>query len=152
MARISPRAMNNVVIFAMLAMMFLFNINSFLPESQEPTVQPLIPQESYILKIVHDQYQVERVGQQWRWKGLNAPLSGSPESQINAFKRAQLLPSVVPDTTAIGEPLIVVVWLAGAAEGKVYAFYPDAKEVWVAHNKQWYTLEGVSLSDLLPWL
>ena len=51
MARLSQRAMNNVVIFAMLIMIALFNLDAFLPKKARPLVTPLIPEDAYVLKI-----------------------------------------------------------------------------------------------------
>ena len=38
MARLSKRGFNNVVIFAMLGMIFLFNLDRFVPESQSEKI------------------------------------------------------------------------------------------------------------------
>ena len=51
MARLSQRAMNNVVIVAMLVMIALFNLDSFLPKRAVPELRPLLPPDAYVLKI-----------------------------------------------------------------------------------------------------
>ena len=69
MARLSKRGFNNVVIFAMLGMIFLFNLDRFVPQSQQPVSLPLLPENAHVLKIEQSGYKLERVGQQWRWNG-----------------------------------------------------------------------------------
>ncbi len=65
-ARISQRAMNNVVIIAMLIMIALFNLDSLVPKKNVAQSQSLLPEDAYVLKIEHDGNSLERVGQQWR--------------------------------------------------------------------------------------
>lgn len=152
MARLSKRGFNNVVIFAMLAMIFLFNLDRFVPESQQPASLPLLPVNGYVLKIEQSNYKLERVGQKWRWKGLNETLSSTPEAQIDQWRNAVMQLAKPPRDITQTEPLIAVVWLAGASEGLVYAFVANDHNLWVQFEQQWYTLDGISLSQLLPWL
>jgi hypothetical protein len=151
-ARLSQKGLNNVVIFAMLAMMFLFNIGSFIPAAKAPATQPILAEDSYVLKIQHDNQSLERVGQQWRWVGLQHELITSPQQQIDAWYKARLLSVTKASGIEQMSPHIVVVWLAGDAQGQVFAFYPTSSDVWVYYKQSWFTLEGVALSQLLPWL
>lgn len=152
MARLSKPAMNNVVIVAMLLMIALFNLDSFLPHSNTPVSQTLLPNDAYVLKIEHDNNALERSGQQWRQVSTATELP-MPEVQYTNWQRGILLPVVDPseDLTAI-TPFIVVIWMAGSVEGLVYAFYPIEGATIVRHNNQWYTLENVALIHLLPWI
>ena len=82
MARISQRAMNNVVIIAMLIMIALFNLDSLVPKKDVVQSRSLLPEDAYVLKIEHDGHSLERVGQQWRQSGQNTVLAIKPDVQF----------------------------------------------------------------------
>ena len=75
MARISQRAMNNVVIIAMLIMIALFNLDSLVPKKDVVQSRSLLPEDAYVLKIEHDGHSLERVGQQWRQSAVGRTAS-----------------------------------------------------------------------------
>lgn len=153
MARLSKRAFNNVVIFAMLGMIFLFNIDRFLPETKLPVNQPLLPDGVYVLKIEQGSKKLERVGQQWRWTGVNQALSSKPESQIQAWRTTAMQAAKPPRAVTQTEPLVVVVWIAGQSNGLVYAFATYNKQLWVQFDNQWYSISpDTTITQLLPWL
>ncbi len=151
MARMSKRAFNNVVIFAMLGMIFLFNIDQFLPETKLPASQPLLPEGVFVLKIEQNPQKLERVGQQWRFVGLNESLSIAPEQQIQAWREAVIQASKPPRKVTQTEPLVAVVWVAGQAQGLVYAFVVQDQNLWVNVDSQWYIVNNQRLEELLPW-
>ena len=152
MARISQRAMNNVVIVAMLLMIALFNIDSFLPKQDIAQYQSLLPQDVYVLKIEHDENSLERSGQIWRQRTGDTALSVPPDRQFSAWQQAMLEPiSGVPQTVSSMQPLVVVVWVAGQANGLVYGFYPSTSPTVVKYDGNWYTLTNAELDTLLPW-
>ncbi|WP_338024893.1 hypothetical protein [Alteromonas antoniana] len=151
MARLSQRAFNNVVIFAMLLMIALFNLDSFLPVSQPQGSQPLLTSDAYILKIEQDQQRLERTGQHWRYV-TETVVDMAPEAQIEAWQSGILEPA--PRARSLAQnlrPIIAVVWLAGESQGLVYAFYMSDSHTFVKHNDQWFELERVTLKSLLPW-
>lgn len=144
--------MNNVVIFAMLFMIVLFNLKTFLPESSSPASRPLVPQDGYILRIEQDGYKLERAGQSWRQSALQAPIAITPEQQLVAWQEATIMPvSDIPASVTEATPFLAVVWLAGQNEGRVLGFYPTPSATFVQLDKQWYTLKDASLTTLLPW-
>jgi hypothetical protein len=77
----------------------------------------------------------------------------SAQDQIAAWQVAQLkTTSLVDDAFQSIEPIVVVIWLAGQANGHVFAFYNNTQPVTVKYNGDWYTLENTKLHTLLPWL
>jgi hypothetical protein len=48
------------------------------------------------------------------------------------------------------QPYIVVVWLAGNSDGKVYAIYPNTSPVVIKFENNWYTLTNTDLDKLSP--
>ncbi|MDO6566469.1 hypothetical protein Q4561_05320 [Alteromonas sp. 1_MG-2023] len=153
MARLSQRAMNNVVIVAMLVMIALFNLDSFLPKRSVPELSPLLPPDAYVLKIEHDGNKLERNGQQWRQVSSEGELSITASDQIAQWQAAQLkTATLVDDAFQSVEPIVVVIWLAGQPNGHVFAFYANTHPVTVKYNGMWYTLENAELKVLLPWV
>jgi|TARA_Y100000296_G_C5086164_1_gene212508 hypothetical protein len=151
-ARISQRAMNNVVIIAMLIMIALFNLDSLLPKKNTIQTRSLLPEEAYVLKIEHDNNSLERIGQQWRQKGPYTGLTVTPDEQFSHWQRAMLYPAAeVPESVMNTQPYIVVVWLAGKNNGNVYAIYPNTSPVVIKFENNWYTLTNTDLDKLLPW-
>ncbi len=151
-ARISQRAMNNVVIIAMLIMIALFNLDSLVPKKNVAQSQSLLPEDAYVLKIEHDGNSLERIGQQWRQTGQNATLVIKPDVQFSHWQRAMLESATeVPEAIANIQPYIVVVWLAGNNNGNVYAIYPNTSPVVIKFENNWYTLTNTELDKLLPW-
>ncbi|TKB02127.1 hypothetical protein E5672_16670 [Alteromonas portus] len=152
MARISQRAMNNVVIIAMLIMIALFNLDSLLPKKNTIQTRSLLPEEAYVLKIEHDNNSLERIGQQWRQKGPDTSLTVTPDEQFSHWQRAKLNPvTEVPESIISTQPYVVVVWLAGNSNGNVYAIYPNTSPVVIKFENNWYTLTNTDLDKLLPW-
>lgn len=159
MARLSQRAMNNVVIIAMLLMIGLFNLDSLVPKKTVIQSRSLLPQNAYVLKIEQDQFRLERTGQQWRQKGANSVLTVTPQQQHLEWLQASLVPATsVPANLhseasqgPIEQPYIVVAWLAGNSNGLVYAFYPNTQPILVKFDNNWYELSDATLNVLLPW-
>lgn len=153
MVSVSKRTVNNIVIYAMLLMVFMFNIDKFLPSAKQAALTPLLPDDAYVLKIDMDQYRLERVGQSWRWNITPAKHgAASPESQRAAWQRAKLLSEASPSNDVSNiNPYIAVVWLAGEGTGRVYAIYPG-DTTWVRYQQQWFSLHQATLEELLPWL
>lgn len=152
-AKLSQRAMNNVVIFAMLVMIALFNLDSFLPKPKVAEIQPLLAPDAYVLKIEHDGNKLERNGQQWRQVSSKGVLPVTASEQIAHWQGAQLQSTTLAENAFQSiAPMVVVVWLAGQPNGQVFAFYPNTHPATVKHNGNWYTLKHAQLEALLPWL
>lgn len=152
MARISQRAMNNVVIVAMLVMIALFNLDSFLPKPAVPSTRALLPEGAYVLKIEQGDNILERSGQQWRQKAQRNTLSVTPSQQLEEWQRAKLESiSSLPESASAAQPYVVVVWLAGNSNGLVYAIYPTTTSAVIKFENKWYQLSNAELDTLLPW-
>lgn len=152
MVKLTKRTMNNVVIFSMLFMMLLFNLDSFLPTSKAPEEQWLLPQDVYLLKIEQGDQRLERAGQQWRQVSERALADITPEQQLTAWQQARLQPVQTTNAHETSQsPYVAVVWLAGEPQGMVVAFYPGKHATWVKLNGQWFSLQGPDLHTLLPW-
>ncbi len=153
MAKPSSKAMNNIVIFAMLIMIALFNLDTLLPKATQTKERSLLPSDAYILKIETDVGKVERTGQQWRQVTSTDSVKQSPAEQIKAWQSAVLAPvDSLPAGVSEQAPIIAVVWLAGKSDGLVFAFYQTNKQTYVRHEGNWYQLVQSPLMSLIPWL
>ena len=152
MARISQRAMNNVVIIAMLIMIALFNLDSFLPKPDVAQSRTLLPEGAYVLKIEQDGNSLERSGQLWRQRTLATTLSVAPDRQFSEWQRAAITPvTSVPESVVQSQPHVVVVWVAGQPNGIVYGFYPNTTPTLIEFEGNWYSLTNATFITLLPW-
>ncbi len=128
MIRLSKKAWNNVLIFSMLLMIFLFNglHHKLIDSDEEVRTQHLLPQQSYILKLAYPDVTIERIGTGWR---SSAAVS---ESELIALVQRwkQTLGMTFPDTTT-AEKLtagkspekLISIWLAGETKPLTLAFF-----------------------------
>lgn len=73
MIRLGRTGWNNVIIFAMLIMIFLFNglHHKIISSSEESATQTLLPPNSAVLTYQYRDFKIERIGTNWR---INKPL------------------------------------------------------------------------------
>ena len=69
MARLSQKAWNNVIIFAMLAMILMLNLSSFKPDDSD-LPSPIIEEGAILLSLQINQNVIERAGQTWRLEDI----------------------------------------------------------------------------------
>ena len=109
--RLSAKAFNNIIIFAMLAMIMLFNMDTWLPKPSFKQQTHLISEQDMVLRIDIGRNRIERVGTGWR---LTTEPSVTPEVDANQiiqhWLNAEL--SVVESTPQVLETVIADVWLA----------------------------------------
>ncbi|MDP5041635.1 MAG: hypothetical protein NWQ26_12305 [Paraglaciecola sp.] len=76
MIKLSRRAWNNVIIFSMLILIFLFNSTSNFLNGGADSEQPshLIPHDAVIASLDFGDVKVERIGQGWRAVGIDVQL------------------------------------------------------------------------------
>jgi hypothetical protein len=91
MVKLSRRAWNNVIIFSMLILIFLFNTTSnFLnggADSKPSTY--LVPEDAAIASIEFGHVKVERIGQGWRSLGAKAT-EGELVKLVQTWTEAQI--------------------------------------------------------------
>jgi hypothetical protein len=141
--RLGRKGWNNVIIFSMLIMIFFLNgwHKQFLSAEKEPTLQAVLPAQSFVLTLSFVDQKIERIGTSWRttaikkdalvfWSASELQL----QELVNLWQGIQLLvvnESVVFNPNA---PLFVATFeLAGESLPWVYLLYKG--------NKQYYLLE-----------
>ncbi|SFC52727.1 hypothetical protein [Pseudoalteromonas denitrificans] len=68
MIQLSKKGWNNVLIFSMLVMIFLFNglHHKWIDSPQDNSPQLILAEQSYILTVQYPTYKIERIGTSWR--------------------------------------------------------------------------------------
>ena len=150
MARLSRRAVNNIVIFAMLIMIVLFNFDTFIPKPSQPQAEvTLLPEDVHVLKMVFPTYSIERVSDTFVFKGRQSE-SASPFEQIQAWYSLPVEPINAPNDIQGTVPQIVTVWVAGSTSGYVFAFYALGQDrVMINYQQQWFALNDNAAKQLL---
>lgn len=148
MIRLSRRGWNNVLIFATLLLILLFNQSGkFLSDPTAPDAAHLLPTDIPVMKIEFGSHQLERVGQGWRLRPSSA-LSEAELAQI--VQRWQTAEPLLLGEGSLASGLVVVIWLAGEEQGRVFGLQQRDDGVLVAHQGQLYQLPGESLTSYLP--
>jgi len=91
------------------------------------------------------QTKVERIGQGWRFNPAVSSNVQAPAYFIKAWQTSQVQLS---EQSLSGDPIVVVAWLAGESEGRVYQFYQQANQLFVKFNEQTYELMQTNIADL----
>lgn len=147
MLRLSQRAWNNVLIFAMLFMILLFNTShNFLVNDDESELQPLLPDNALIMSIDFGQTKIERIGQTWRLNPASQRPHQGLDKIVNHWQQSSIAWSDQPLT---GSPIVAVVWLAGQSEGRVYQFFVESAQLFVKVEQQQFRVVDTQLSELV---
>ena len=131
--QLGRKGWNNVIIFSMLIMIFFLNgwHKQLFNTADEPSVQPVLPIQSFVLTLTFVDQKIERIGTSWRTTMLqkNTPFTWQASEQqlgelITRWQSVQLLEvneSVVFNPKA---PLSVATFeLAGERFPWVYLIY-----------------------------
>ena len=155
MARLSKQAWNNVIIFSMLGMMLVLHSSDIFNSNNQP--YRLIDDTDIILSLEFDRNVIERVGQTWR---LNpeSPAAGMP---IEASRLAGLVErwqsitvenqTEVPEQATAVPEHVVVVWLAGEKEGRVYPLVEINGRGYVGVNGVAMRILSPTYNELSKW-
>ena len=156
--KLSRKGWNNLIIFAMLIMIFLFNgLHHRLGGDDEPVgPQPLLPEQSYILALEYPGMRIERIGTSWR-------LQAQQDVEQNTKLQAQLQPLIeawqnmhAPLGAKVNSaPLLVATLsLAGEPQPWVYVLYQDGAHYQVFDRQQnrWLQLNQAQAQQLFMQL
>lgn len=142
---LSRKAWNNVVIFAMLIMIFFLNglHNKINPNEQASGSQRLLPEQTFVLTLAFPGYKIERIGTAWRSEG---PWQVSPNQLpllIDAWQQVELeLTDIsLPSSKAVS---VAQFWLAGEELPWSFQLYQDAEQYYIFDKQQqsWLILES----------
>ncbi|WP_018692143.1 hypothetical protein [Algicola sagamiensis] len=159
MLRLSRQGWNNVLIFSMLIMIFLFNglHHRMLSFESEPQSQQLLPEESMLLTLELPPYSIERIGKAWR---IQPGRKDTSEAELHQLTTAwQSISGVVMVKGELPSELldrsdpdqVVVAWLAGRTDGYQLYVYRIAQNTYIydAQTERWLRLMPDDVDSLL---
>ncbi|WJG09507.1 hypothetical protein [Aliiglaciecola sp. LCG003] len=148
MIRLSRKAWNNVIIFAMILMILLFNTtNNILTGSREESQLHLLPEHSMLMTLQMPEVNIERIGQGWR----TVPTKAFDETQLQALAQKWQSSQMVDYSGALPAemPVVVIAWLASENSGRVFQLYPNGQDTLVLYQQKMYQITDTSLEQLI---
>lgn len=150
MLRLSQRAWNNVVILAMLFMVYLFTLSNDMinnDESAPAELVPLFPDYSIVMTLDFGIVRLERIGQAWRVKGESR---ADPDDLARISENWSKLE--VRQTTKKPEqaPYIVSVLLAGEDKKRVFQLFPENNALILQSNGDFYLIDEGNIDSFYP--
>ena len=148
--KLSSRAFNNIVIFAMLAMIMLFNLDAWLPKPSIEKQTRLINEQDMLLRIDMNNNRIERIGTDWRIvfeSGTSASKSKDAYQLVQRWQSAKLkavstMPRVVDSTD-------VNVWLAAQDKPANLILQRTDSGTYVTIAEQYYQITNTDYSALV---
>ena len=150
MLRLSQRAWNNVVIFAMLLMVYLFTLSNDILNGENTSSdqkQAVLPPYSVIMSMDLGATVVERIGQDWRITGETSEVLPRLKDIMNNWLALTALPSVLQPASS---PYVLSFQLAGEEKQRVYQLYPIPKGILLQHNGDRFLLDLDEIEQLYP--
>ncbi|MFC6438572.1 hypothetical protein [Bowmanella sp. JS7-9] len=146
MLRLSKRAWNNVLIFASLFMIVLFNFsNKLMLENANQTPLTLLPADAMIQRIEFGQQELQRIGRGWRLQ----PMRGDEVDLNQIIQNWQQVILTPTERSMPANPYVITLWLAGEEKGRVVTLAPVEQQLLLAYQGQPYQV-ALSLNDLIP--
>lgn len=171
MARLSQKAWNNVIIFAMLAMILVLNLSTF-RSKDDGLPFPIIEEGAILLSLQIDQTLIERAGQTWRLSSSSLPTAAEvSENLLNKdaadqqaivgselanlvrnWQRALIKPQALIELSDLQSPdVVVVLWLAGERSGRVLPIKTIDDQSYLIFNNEVVLLDFPTLEQLTQW-
>lgn len=155
MLRLSKRAWNNILIFSMLVLILILNLDQF-SSNDKAQARLVVAQGEYILSMQINQLEIEKAGSQWRINPnaiapSNMPTAQQLQSIILAWQQAYVQPADIEfDSQQFASPdTLVSLNLAGSNTPIVVAFFIVNEQVYLVLNKQVYVLMSPNIEQLL---
>lgn len=164
MLRLSQKAWNNVVIFAMLFMVYLFTVSNNLlqdGETGEAKRQPLFPAYSVVMTMDFGVVRLERIGQDWRVSGEPSKIESDESSKqtvsqhilpvlLNIMETWSTLEVIQYVAQPDSPPYIVAILLAGEDKKRVYQVFQQGSDVLLKCGADWFLVENEAVGALFP--
>jgi hypothetical protein len=154
MPKLTKRSWNNILIFSMLGLILILNIDSF--KSDESTTRLIVPEGEYIISMQINRVEIEKAGPLWRINpnGVQPNTLPSPEKLqviVKAWQQAYISPAGIDfDGDLFSSPsTLVVLSLAGVAQPTVVALNIIDGELFFVINKQVFILNSPTIQKLL---
>ncbi len=154
MLRLTKRTWNNVLIFSMIGLILILNIDTF--KGEKPTARLIVAEGDYIINLQINQVELEKAGPQWRidTNGIQPNVMPNAEKLqeiIKAWQQAYITPAEMEfDNSLFSAPsTLVVISLAGVSQPTVVALNIIESQLFFVINKQIYVLNSPTIQQLL---
>lgn len=149
MFNLTQRAWNNVIIFAMLFMVYLFSISNKLivQNNDDERLRFLLPEHSIIMQIDFAEVTLERIGQSWRTKGSDQWAMETLQSLIHNWGHLIVYEQ---DFTDINNPYIVTLLLAGEEKPRVLQVASLTEDIIINSEGKSFLVPKTQMDDLVP--
>ncbi|MBT0586748.1 hypothetical protein [Alteromonas oceanisediminis] len=149
--KLSTRAINNLVIFAMLAMIMLFNMDKWLPKPPSAAATRLIAEHDMLLRVDIGTHSLQRVGTDWRIRG-GQYTDADAARIVERWHAARLTPAA--ELADFSASVNASIWLAGYAEPVTIELFnvPKASHpssAWVRIANSVYRVDNVDYEALV---
>lgn len=149
MFNLTQRAWNNVIIFAMLFMVYLFSISNKLivQNNDDARLRFLLPEHSVIMKISFPEVALERIGQSWRSRGSDRWAMDILQSLIHNWSHLVVYEQ---DFARLTDPYIVTMLLAGEEKPRVVQIASVTDGLRINYAGKSFLVSDYQLDDLIP--
>ncbi len=144
--RLSKRAWNNVLIFACLGMIIIFNLMSGkLIDNAEGSVATILPEQSMILTLEYPNVSIERLGTSWRVNPSEIIQPADVERIMNTWLT---ISGEISLATSDEEGYRVTLWLAGQEHPMKLWIQPESQLITDILNQKTWIISPSQLNQL----
>jgi len=154
MLKISTRTWNNILIFTVLGLILVLNLDKF--RSEGPRSRLIVPEGEYIISMQIHQVEIEMAGQVWRVDPQGIQPEVVPDSErlreiVSAWQQAYISPAGIDfDIELFESPeVLVTLSLAGESNTTVVALTIVENQLFFVLEKQVFVLNSPSIKALL---
>ncbi len=148
MLKLSQKAWNNVIIFAMLFMVYLFSIsNELMVKNGESRLRFLLPEHSVVMRIEFADVIVERQGQSWITHGSDRYRMEQLQSMVHNWGQIVIQEQ---EPQVLQAPYIVTIQLAGEQKARVYQLENHELGLLFNHEGRTFFTDQAQLESLVP--
>ena len=144
--KLSKRGWNNVLIFACMGMIIIFNLMSGkINDNAEGSVVTILPEQSMILTLEYPNVVIERLGTSWRVNPSDTLTADNVEKAINTWL------SLTGEVSLVASEEIgyrVTLWLAGDEHPKKLWIQPKAMLITDIISQKTWKVSADKLSGL----
>ena len=144
--RLSKRAWNNVLIFACLGMIIIFNLMSGkLIDNAEGSIATILPEQSMILTLEYPNVSIERLGTSWRVNPSEFIQPADVERIMNTWLT---MSGEISLATSDEEGYRVTLWLAGQEHPMKLWVQPESQLITDILNQKTWMISPSQLNQL----
>jgi hypothetical protein len=110
-------------------------------------VVPLLPQDKPLITLDYGQHEIQRIGKGWRAR----PSLNTNEQQLTTITQQwQNTEMISYSQVTLQQPYVVVAWMAGEDQGRVFKLMSFGTDILVEYNQQVYLIAEQPLSAFIP--